>query len=256
MPDKQGKYSVTFESVETSAINTKNKKQGQNAQQKDKLQEEQKPMEASSTIPDLHEPLEQPSAEQEGRKLRALPTVKAIAIVEKIAPQPATRKSLAEALASDNASEWARVWNAEVLRHTDDHKTYALQEELGYYKPLPFIMNFKSKTSQYGVLEKHKVKCKIRGDRMRPGLDFDEARTASHMPSQAGRRLHLNAAAAQGYVVESWVVPGVYMNAPNDPRFRVTMRQPPMADVSYNEPGKVCLLRRAMPGDPAAGNAQ
>ena len=77
-------------------------------------------------------------------------------------------------------------------------------------------MTFRSKTNQYGGLEKHKVRCAIRGDRMRPGLDFDETRTASHMPSQAGRRLLLAAAAAEGYAVESWDIPGAYMNSPND----------------------------------------
>lgn len=45
------------------------------------------------------------------------------------------------------------------------------------------------------------------------------------------------------------------MNAPNDPRFRVTMQQPPMSDESFRSPRKVCVLRRAMPGNPAA-NAQ
>lgn len=67
-------------------------------------------------------------------------------------------------------------------------------------------------------------------DKMRPGVDFEEKRTDPHMPSQAGRRLLLNAAAAKGYVVELWDVPGAFINSPNDPRFRVTMQQPPMAD--------------------------
>ena len=90
---------------------------------------------------------------------------------------------------------------------------------------------------------------------MRPGIDFDETRTVSHMPSQAGRRLLLAASAAEGYAVESWDIPWAYINSPNDPRFRVTMKQPPLADGSYRAPGRVCVLRRAMPGDPAA-NAQ
>lgn len=90
------------------------------------------------------------------------------------------------------------------------------------------------------------------GDIMGPVLDFAEERTASHMLSKAGRRLLLNAAAAQGYFVESWGVPGAYMDTSNDPRFRVTMIQPPMDDGSYREPGKVCVLWRAMPGNPAA----
>lgn len=90
---------------------------------------------------------------------------------------------------------------------------------------------------------------------MRPGVDFDETRTAFHMPSKARRQLLLSSAAAKGYVVKSWDVPGVYMNAPSDPMFRITMKQPPMADGSYKEPGKICVLRRAIPGDPTK-NAQ
>jgi hypothetical protein len=61
---------------------------------------------------------------------------------------------------------------------------------------------------------------------MRPGVDFDEMRTASHMPSQSGRRFLLAEAAAEGAAVQSWDVPGVYMRAPADPRYRVTMQQP------------------------------
>lgn len=91
-------------------------------------------------------------------------------------------------------------------------------------------MNFRSKTNQYGGLEKHKVKSAIRGDRMRPGLDFDETRTASHIPSHAGRLMLLKSSGAQGYVVESCVVPGAYMNAPNYPRFRVKMKHLPMTN--------------------------
>lgn len=45
------------------------------------------------------------------------------------------------------------------------------------------------------------------------------------------------------------------MNLPNDRRFRVTIRKPKMADGSYKKPGKVCVLRRAMPKNPSA-NAQ
>lgn len=84
---------------------------------------------------------------------------------------------------------------------------------------------------------------------MRQGLDFDETRTASHMPSQAGRRFLLAAVAAEGYDVEFWDIPGAHMNAPNDPRFRETMKQPSMAYGSYRAPGIMCVLRRAMTGD-------
>ena len=122
-------------------------------------------------------------------------------------------------------------------------------------RPLPYVMAFRAKTNLFGGLERQKVRCAIRGDRMRPGLDFDATRTASHMPSQAGRRLLLAAAAVEGYAVDIWDVPGAYPRAPNDPRFRITMRQPPRSDDTLAAPGMVCVLRRAMPGDPSA-NAQ
>lgn len=88
---------------------------------------------------------------------------------------------------------------------------------------------------------------------MRTGLDFDEKRFASHMPSQAGQRLLLAVAAADGYIVESWDVLGAYMSVPNDQRFRVTMRRPPRADGTFKKPGIICVFRRAMQGDPATG---
>lgn len=90
---------------------------------------------------------------------------------------------------------------------------------------------------------------------MRPGLDSDETRTESHLSSQAGRRLLLNEEAAEYYVVESWDVPGALIKSPNDPMFRLTMQQPPMSNGSYKSPGKVCVLRKALPGNPAE-NAQ
>lgn len=68
------------------------------------------------------------------------------------------------------------------------------------------------------------------------------------MPSQAGRRLLLAAAAAQECEVESWDVPGAYMLTPSDPRLRLTMQQPLHADGSVVAPGKVCVLCKVMPG--------
>lgn len=75
------------------------------------------------------------------------------------------------------------------------------------------------------------------------------------MPSQAGLRMLLAAAAAESNAVASWDMPGAYMRAPNDPHFRLAMHQPPRADGTLSAPGKVCVRRRAMPGDPSA-NAQ
>jgi hypothetical protein len=79
---------------------------------------------------------------------------------------------------------------------------------------------------------------------MRPGVDFDGMRTASHMPSQSGRRLLPAVAAAEGSAVQSWDIPGAYMRAPADPWYRVTMQKPPNFDGTLAAPGKVCVIRR------------
>lgn len=65
------------------------------------------------------------------------------------------------------------------------------------------------------------------------------------MPSQACRLL-LGAAAARGYAILSRDVPGTYMRAPSDPRYRMTMRQPAHADGMYAVSGNICIIRRAM----------
>lgn len=43
----------------------------------------------------------------------------------------------------------------------------------------------------------------IRGDRMRPGFDFDEMRRISLMPFQAVRRLLIASSVAGGHVMQS-----------------------------------------------------
>ena len=113
-------------------------------------------------------------------------------------------------------------------------------------------MTYKAKTNQYGGLERHKARLAIRGDRMRPGIDFDETRTASHMPSQAGRSIIIMAGVAEGHSFRALDVPGAYMRSTKDPNIRVVMAQPKRADGTYEAPGKVCLLRRAMPGEKSA----
>jgi hypothetical protein len=62
----------------------------------------------------------------------------------------------------------------------------------------------------------------------------------------------LAVAAAEVAAVQSWDVPSAYMRAPADPRYRVTMQQPPKFDGRLAAPGKVCSIRRAMPGAPDA----
>lgn len=191
------------------------------------------------------------------RRHRARRALKALAaLAHSVAPPPPSApRSLADVAGRLDAKAWYDAWDAELQRHDTELHTWTYEDPLPTDKPLPYLMGFKAKTNVYGGLERCKVRCAIRGDRMRPGLDFDETRTASHMPSQAGRRLLLSAAAAQDHSIASCDVPGAYMRAPNDPKYRVTMQQPPRADGSMTAPGKICVMRRAMQGDPAA-NAQ
>lgn len=108
--------------------------------------------------------------------------------------------------------------------HDTELKTWKYEVQQKSYQPLPYLMNFWAKTNVIGGLERRKVLCAISGDRLTAALDFDAGRTASHTPSQEGRRFLLARAAADWYAVASLDVSGAYMRAPRDPRFRVTMR--------------------------------
>lgn len=100
----------------------------------------------------------------------------------------------------------------------------------------------------YGGLERHKLQLAIRGDRIRLRIDVDESRTATHMPSQAERRILIAAGVAERHVFRSFDTIGAYMRALNHPNLRIIMTQPPQSNGQKIAPGKICLLRRAMPG--------
>lgn len=163
--------------------------------------------------------------------------------------------SLKEAMKAKNATEWARAYDAELDRHGTSLKTWTYEKARPDYHSMSHIMNFKAKNNIYRGLEKHKMGCAIRGNRMKKRMDFDKTRTASQIPSQSGRKQLIASAAAQGYEVQSWDIPGAFIRAPSDPRFRVIMTQPPLANGTYKETGKIYVIRRAMKGDPAS-NAQ
>lgn len=170
-------------------------------------------------------------------------------------PPPPAPKSLDEAHKSRDSLSWCKAWDDELERHDTTLRTWTYEDPLPSDKPLPYTMTFKSKTNMYGGLERHKVRLAIRGDRMRPGYDFDETRTASHMPTHAGRRLLLLGAVTEGHEIRSLDIPGAYMRSPSNPNLRIVMKQPPRSDGQYKAPGKVCVLRRAMPGDKSANQS-
>lgn len=49
-------------------------------------------------------------------------------------------------MAFDYAVSWAKAWEAEVIWHTDELKTWNLEAPLESDKPLPYVMIFSSKT--------------------------------------------------------------------------------------------------------------
>lgn len=111
-------------------------------------------------------------------------------------------------------------------------------------------MAFSLKTNLFDGLEGHKVRCVIRDDRMRPGLDSEDMLTASHMPSKSGRCLLRATAPAESYAVTSFDVPGTYARSSNDPRLRVTKKQPPRAGSFLAATEMIGVMRRAYKTSP------
>jgi hypothetical protein len=67
-----------------------------------------------------------------------------------------------------------RVHGTELRRHDTELLTWTYEDTLPTDKPLQFAIGYKAKTNMYDGLERRKARCTIRGDRMRPGVDFDE----------------------------------------------------------------------------------
>lgn len=63
-------------------------------------------------------------------------------------------------------------------------------------------MTFKAKLNIYEGRKRRKVRCPIRGNRMRPAIDFDETKAVFHMPSQEVRRLLIAACVAEIHVLQ------------------------------------------------------
>lgn len=87
---------------------------------------------------------------------------------------------------------------------------------------------------------------------MTPDSHMDENQTASHMPSEADRRLLLSAVATRDQAIQSWDVARAYARALNDLRYHVKMHGPLCAHGMYAALGKICLIRRPMQGAPDA----
>lgn len=180
--------------------------------------------------------------------IQNLSTACAAKFAEDSTAPPAHPESLGEAMQRNDASHWAKAWDAELERHDTELQTCTYETPPPTDRPLPYAMAFKANTNMYGGLDRHKVRLAISGDRMRPGLDFDKTRTASHLPSQAGRSLLISVGVSEGHVFRSLDVSGAYMRAPRNPNLRIVMAQPPRSNGTKKAPAKVCVLRRATPG--------
>ncbi len=78
-------------------------------------------------------------------------------------------------------------------------------------------------------------------------------RTAAQTPSHTARRLLYAEAARNREYIRSFDVPGAYLRAPTDPRYRVVMKQPRRADGTLTAPGNLVLILRAQQGSPDGG---
>lgn len=132
---------------------------------------------------------------------RDLAAISGLAQSSKSAPPSPPPRKLAKAAARKDAREWKKCWDDDLIRHGTELRAWIYEPARAEDKPLPFVMEFPTKKGIFGGLERQNVRCAIRGDRVRSGLDFDEMHTASHMSSQSERRLLFAAAAAEGYAV-------------------------------------------------------
>lgn len=79
---------------------------------------------------------------------------------------------------------WAKAFDKELERRIPRQlNTYDFADPLPTDMPTRYALSLKDKTNQYGALDRHKCRLSIHGDGMRPEIDFEETRTASHMLS-------------------------------------------------------------------------
>jgi hypothetical protein len=111
-----------------------------------------------------------------------------------LAPAAATPSATADSLSAPRSikeargrpAEWHRVHDAELRTHDTVLQNWTYEYPLPTDKPLPFTFGYKAKAIVYGGLERRKAPYEIHRYRMRPSVNFDEMRTASHMPPQSG----------------------------------------------------------------------
>jgi hypothetical protein len=137
-------------------------------------------------------------------------------------------------------------------RHVDTLGTWHYERACTDDRPIPYTFTNKLETDQLGQPSTCEARCAIRGDLMRPGIDFDDTRQAAHTPSQSAKRLPYADAAKSNLQTESWDVPGAYSRASADPKFRQIMRQPLRSDGTEKVPGLVAVMNKVMQG---AGDA-
>jgi hypothetical protein len=97
------------------------------------------------------------------------------------------------------------------------------------------------------------VRYAIRGDTMVPGVEYDSEKTSAQTPFHTSLHHLVSLTSANGAVMESWDVPGAYPQADADPNYQQTMIQPQRSDGTYEAPGQICAIKKAMQGANDAG---
>lgn len=101
-----------------------------------------------------------------------------------VVPPPPPPKNIEEARGRKDLLMWAKSLGKELERHGQEQlHTFDFVDPLSSDRPILYTLTLKVKINQFAGPEEHKISLSIRGDRMRPEIDFDEARTQSHTPS-------------------------------------------------------------------------
>jgi Reverse transcriptase (RNA-dependent DNA polymerase) len=164
-----------------------------------------------------------------------------------------TPKTLLAALNTLDATKWATTYDEELDQHQRQLGAGRLEPKLPGDTPRRPLFKFTQNTNSDRTASRKKVRCAIRGDTMVPGVEYNSEKTSAQTPSYTSLRLLVALTAANRAVMESWDVPGAYLQADADHNYRQTMIQPPRSDGSYEAPGQICAIKKAMQGASDAG---
>lgn len=159
----------------------------------------------------------------------------------------------AQAMASHDADKWRDAQTAEMdsLRHFNVYEEILLQDVPKDCLVLPPSVVFKRKRDPDGNVTRHKVRVAYRGDRLRPGIDFDPENSTAGA-SLTAFRLLLARATALGHPMASFDLTAAFVQG-SDLSRPVYMR-PPKGERQHDAHGRPIALKinKGLYGHPEA----